>query len=175
MAYYTEADLERFAASYEMSEQARLRLRSTRAAARKSVFLSHSHKDKVMAKGLRNLLASQGVDLYIDWEDASMPNPTNRETAEKLKARIRASDYLLVLATENGCASRWVPWEIGIADSQKDPDNILILPVADRTGRFHGNEYLQLYRRLETSDIPQKTGVFAPNATRGVLLESLLR
>ena len=37
----------------------------------KTIFLSHSHSDKELAKGLKNYLYSLGVDLYIDWPDAA--------------------------------------------------------------------------------------------------------
>lgn len=77
-----------------------------------------------------------------------MPQPPNRETATALKRRINSTEYFLMLCTENALQSRWVPWEVGIADTQKAFGKILIAPVADSLGRFNGSEYLQLYRRI---------------------------
>lgn len=141
----------------------------------KTIFLSHSHTDKELAKGLKNYLLSLGIDLYIDWLDASMPKETNRETANKIKNRITQSDHVLVLCTNNAVNSKWVPWEIGVADIQKSPTGVSIIPVVDSSGRFEGNEYLQLYNRVVIADDGQ-FAAFQPNKTSGgILLESWLR
>ena len=55
----------------------------------------------------------------------------------------------MVLATKKALESKWVSWELGVADSSKEHKRIVIIPVADASGQFHGNEYLQLYQRLE--------------------------
>jgi hypothetical protein len=116
----------------------------------KTAFLCHGHRDSALAEGLQALLAEQGVALYIDWQDATMPPEPNRETAARLQQRIKASDWFLFLATANSMASRWCPWELGYADGQKPLDRIAIVPTSD--GRSaHGNEYLQLYRRVDAS------------------------
>lgn len=47
-----------------------------------------------------------------------------------------------MLCTGNAIQSRWVPWDVGIADTQKAFGKILIAPVADNQGRFNGSEYL---------------------------------
>jgi len=96
------------------------------------------------------LLAEQGVELYIDWKDASMPPEPNRETASRIQHRIKTCDWFLFLATANSMASRWCPWELGYADGQKQPDRIAIVQTSDSTST-HGNEYVQLYRRVDTS------------------------
>jgi len=137
----------------------------------KRIFLSHSHQDKTLAKGMKNYLLSLGVDLYIDWLDTAMPTTTNIETANRIKSKIEISDHVLVLATNNAVKSRWVPWEIGVADVQKTPSGISIVPIADSAGRFEGNEYLQLYKRIIIAEGGQ-TAVFEPGATKGMLFEN---
>lgn len=122
-----------------------------RAGLQKTGFLCHSHRDSELAEGLQALLAEQGVALYIDWQDASMPPEPNRETAARLQQRIRASDWFLFLATANSMVSRWCPWELGYADVQKPLDRIAIVPTFDGTST-HGNEYLQLYRRVDITN-----------------------
>jgi len=116
----------------------------------KTAFLCHSHIDRRLAEGLQALLAEQGVALYIDWQDALMPLVPNRETASRIQQIIKSCDWFLFLATANSMASRWCPWELGYADGQKPLDRIAIVPTADST-TTHGNEYIELYRRIDVS------------------------
>ena len=114
-----------------------------------TVFLSHSHRDKVLVEGLIAMFSEQGFHIYVDWNDSDMPRITSGETARKIKQRIAELQLFFFLATENGLRSKWCPWELGVADSHKRWDNILIIPIADSQGRFRGNEYLQIYKHLE--------------------------
>lgn len=114
-----------------------------------TVFLSHSHKDKELVKGFIELLAEQGVYVYADWNDEDMPRITNGETARKIKQKIKELQLFFLLATENALNSKWCPWELGVADSLKNWEDILIIPVADPSGQFKGSEYLQVYNHLE--------------------------
>lgn len=148
MPFFTEAQLRNYSTTIYFAEAANRNLRAASAGAATTIFLSHSHKDRELAKGLKNFLGNLGINLYIDWEDTDMPQPPNRETATALKRRINSTEYFLMLCTENALQSRWVPWEIGIADTQKAFGKILVAPVADSLGRFNGSEYLQLYRRI---------------------------
>ncbi len=122
----------------------------TRFSLGKTAFLCHSHRADELAEGLQALFAEQGLELYIDWKDTSMPPEPNRETALRIQHRIKTCDWFLFLATANSMASRWCPWELGYADSQKQPDRIAIVQTSDST-TTHGNEYMQLYRRVDTS------------------------
>lgn len=150
--YFSERELREYATTYSFSENANRVLNKSLSSAGTSIFLSHSHKDKEIAKGLKNYLATLGLNLYIDWEDTDMPGTPNRETAHSLKKRIIVTDYFLMLCTDNALQSRWVPWEVGIADMQKASGRILIAPVRNNFGQFNGNEYLQLYRRIVIND-----------------------
>ena len=120
--------------------------------AKVTVFLSHSHKDKELVEGLIQIFSEQGVKIYVDWNDSSMPRITSGETAKKIKDRISEMNLFFFLATKNGLNSKWCPWELGVADSLKDWEKIGIIPVADETGRFEGNEYLQIYQHLELTE-----------------------
>ncbi|MBN8489062.1 MAG: toll/interleukin-1 receptor domain-containing protein [Burkholderiales bacterium] len=117
-------------------------------------FLCHSHLDKELAEGLQVWLAEQGVDLYIDWKDSTMPETPDRETALRIQRRIVECDWFLFLATSNSKASRWCPWELGYADGKKHLSQIAIVPTSDGRGTY-GNEYLQLYRRLDSNSLNQ--------------------
>jgi hypothetical protein len=119
-----------------------------------TAFLCHSHLDKELAEGLQVVLSEQGVQLYIDWKDASMPPEPNRETAARIQQRIKSCDWFLFLATANSMASRWCPWELGYADGQKQPDRIAVVQTSD-SSTTHGNEYMQLYRRVDSNNAGQ--------------------
>jgi len=114
-----------------------------------TVFLSHSHKDKELVEGFIELLVEQGIYVYVDWNDSSIPRITNGKTARRIKERIVKLQLFFFLATENALNSKWCPWELGVADSLKNWEDILIIPVADPSGQFKGNEYLQVYKHLE--------------------------
>lgn len=142
-----------------------------------TAFLCHSHKDHELAKGLQVLMKENGWDLYIDWEDSEMPSTPNKETANRIKTKIKTTDWFLFLATGNSTQSRWCPWEIGFADSAKGYDKILIIPTEDDYGTWYGNEYLQLYKKMDEGSNKQtgKTGyaVFGTGANSGTWVENL--
>lgn len=131
-----------------------------------TAFLCHSHKDRAMAEGLQQLLKESGVDLYIDWQDSEMPEQPNRETADRIKSRILQTDRFVFLATSNSMNSRWCPWEIGFADGKKSIEHILLVPTQDAYGSFFGNEYLQLYRRID-QNLMSQLEVFRPGVRVG--------
>lgn len=170
MSFIKQSEL-RAAATRQVLQESLGSIKEAKARSRTTVFLSHSHRDRVLALGLKNKLREQDVDLYIDWEDTAMPDQTNRETASRIQGKIVDSDIFLFLATQNSLSSRWCPWEIGYADGKKPVDRILIVPTEDDQGHYHGNEYLQLYRRLLIPDGMIKYGVFAPGQDRGVMFE----
>jgi hypothetical protein len=117
----------------------------------KTGFLCHSHKDRELALGLQQWLKEQGMDLYIDWQDASMPESPDVTTAARIRNVIHSADVFLFLATSDSMASRWCPWELGFADGVKPAEQIAIIATRDASGNYYGNEYLQLYRRIDQS------------------------
>jgi TIR domain len=140
-------------------------IREAKAARKQTAFLSHSHKDARIAKSVQAFLHAQGWDIYIDWDDTTMPDSPSRETALRIQSQIRDLTWFLFLATLNSMGSRWCPWEIGYADGVKSYDNILIIPTSDSSGS-HGSEYMQLYRHIDPAQgggygafKPDKTGI----------------
>lgn len=125
---------------------------AARSAGGKTAFLCHSRLDADLAKGVVVLLGEAGWRVYVDWEDTEMPEQPNRQTAEILQRRIREMDFFLFLSTANSTASRWCPWEIGYANGTKLIDTILVIPTSDGA-KTHGNEYLDLYLRLDMTTI----------------------
>ena len=115
-----------------------------------SIFLSHSHTDKSIVEQAVTFLRTLGVDVYVDWMDETMPESTSGETAIKIKGKIRENDKFVLLATNTAIKSKWCNWEVGIGDVFKSYDKKLaILPLADNSGNWEGNEYLQIYPRIE--------------------------
>jgi hypothetical protein len=115
----------------------------------KTGFLCHSHKDRELALGLQQWLMEQGMDIYIDWQDASMPESPDATTAARIRTMIRGADVFLFLATSDSMGSRWCPWELGFADGAKRNEQIAVIATRDASGKYYGNEYLQLYRRID--------------------------
>jgi hypothetical protein len=167
-----QSSIRAYASRAEVRKSERI-VEEARQAGKQTAFLSHSHKDAELAKGLQGFLQAQGWKVYIDWDDTSMPPDPNRETAQKIKDRIKRLDWFLYLATANSASSRWCPWEIGYADGVKGIDRIVVIPTRDSAGQNYGNEYLDLYKRVTTADVGG-FGVFGPN-NRGTLLENVTR
>ncbi|MBK1829042.1 TIR domain-containing protein [Haloferula rosea] len=142
---------------------------------RQTAFMSHSHRDADLAKGVQGFLQSLGWEVYIDWEDTVMPDKPDRRTATRIQQRIIELDWFFFLATENSMRSRWCPWEIGYADGKKPLDSILILQTKDESGHYYGNEYLQLYRYISASQSGAYRAYGAAQTQNGVLMESMRR
>lgn len=149
-------------------------LREAQGAHAQTAFLSHSHEDRLVAQGLQAILREAGWNLYVDWQDTTMPDTPTGETAQIIQARIREHDWFIFLATEHSTRSRWCPWEIGFADSVKTRDRLFVVPTVDNTNRYFGNEYLQLYRQI-TVAVSGKLAAFpAAKTAGGILVESLV-
>lgn len=145
-----------------------------RARGDQTAFLSHSHADAVYAKRVQAFLEAQGWRVYIDWEDATMPSKPDKETARKIKDRIKRLDWFLFLATKNSMSSRWCPWEIGYADGVKQNERIIIVPTSDGHTN-HGNEYLDLYRSIQATS-SGGYATFEPSKTQGgIVLRNMRR
>jgi hypothetical protein len=114
----------------------------------KTAFLCHSHNDRPLVEKLILLFAAAGIDLYVDWQDHTLPPQPTRETAEKIQTKIRDLDLFLYLATQNSSSSKWCPWEIGYGDAAKGKDKVLIIPTHTATGTA-GQEYLSLYLSIQ--------------------------
>lgn len=138
----------------------------------RSAFLCHSHKDSQLVEGFVNYVKEKGWDVYIDWADTTLPSSPSRETATRIKSKIKSSDLFIFLATENSVGSRWCPWEIGFADGVKPINTILVVPTTDDSGRYHGNEYLQLYRKLDVSG-KDRFAYWEPGAEFGTAASAL--
>ena len=75
---------------------------------RPMVFLSHKHDEQETLQDVVAFFKEEGVDVYVDWMDPSMPAYTNAGTAHSLKQKIKAADKFILVAphlvqsTQNG-------------------------------------------------------------------------
>lgn len=122
-------------------------------ATRADVFLSHSSLDKEALPKAIGFLESHGAKVYIDKVDKELPKRTSAETGVKLKERISQCPKFIVLVTENSKNSRWIPWELGIADEKKKLPNVALLPDVGNQANaaWPEQEYLGLYPRIVLS------------------------
>lgn len=149
--FATFSDFQRFASSMTLNEQRMLKAAAaSRTAKKKDTFLSHSSKDAEYLPGVIKLLEGHGASVYCDLADERMPESPNPETAAIVKQQIKASKRLVVFVTTNTKDSSWVPWELGIGDSELDSDNVALLPTAAKAGdqAWARQEYLGLYRHI---------------------------
>lgn len=154
MAIFTRSEFSAVAqskAGYRGLSETRMFSKST---ATTSIFLSHSHLDKDVVKQAKSFFENLGISIYVDWADETMPEKPNGLTAQKIKKQIiTVNDKFVLLATNNAVASKWCNWEVGIGDSYKLlKKKIAILPLAENSGTWNGNEYLQIYPRIEKSN-----------------------
>ncbi|WP_316635580.1 toll/interleukin-1 receptor domain-containing protein [uncultured Flavobacterium sp.] len=116
-----------------------------------SIFLSHAHSDKDLIEEAVTFFKSLNINVYVDWMDETMPEKPNGITASKIKTKILNDDKFIFLATNAAVISKWCNWEVGIGDAYKlQNDKICLLPLADSNGHWTGNEYLQIYPRIES-------------------------
>jgi hypothetical protein len=153
--YITRSQLHGFASELPLNEQANLRKSVSSRSLSGSTFLSHSSKDEDLVVGAIRVLEGHGGKVYVDEVDPEMPPYTNEETAALLKTRIHQTSRFVLLASKNSQQSRWVPWELGIADGHKGQDRIALFPASDTSHDkdWASWEYLGLYRRIVWGDL----------------------
>jgi hypothetical protein len=126
-----------------------------------------------LAEGLQVMLREAGVDLYIDWQDESMPEKPSRETADRIRRIITGTSLFLYLATSNSASSKWCPWELGFADGKKSDRSIFLIPTRDTSGGEHGNEYVHLYRRIDMNSL-NAMNVYEPSSFAGAPVRNVI-
>lgn len=131
-------------------ETARVRKAAASRSLEGSTFLSHSSKDDDLIPGAIRVLENHGAKVYVDEIDPEMPPYTSEKTAALLKTRICDTNRFVLLASKNSKESRWVPWELGIADGLKGSSKIALFPASDTTydQAWASWEYLGLYNRI---------------------------
>ena len=129
----------------------------------KSVFLSHSSKDKEHLPAVISIITNHGGNVYIDSEDDRLPKTPNRETANILRGTIKSCSKFVLFVTTNSKDSNWIPWELGLADGEKGQWPVAIFPTAEKSyeQQWAKTEYLGLYHRIvwgKIKDVTEKDG-----------------
>lgn len=146
MRYFNQTDMQNFKKSL-IIENYNISKRTANKAF--DVFLSHSSEDKAILPSVINFLSQYGVNVYIDIADDELPKRPSSETGEMLKNRIYEARKFIVLVTQNSKDSKWIPWELGIADEKKKIKNVALLPFVQTSGQiWPEQEYLGLYPRI---------------------------
>lgn len=150
LSYTTKDEFVSFAADMNLRERTELRERAEDRSPNGATFLSHSSKDNELVAGAIRILQGHGATVYIDKKDPSLPPYTNKETASTLKTRIKQSKKFVLLASENSKESKWVPWELGLADGYKSSSQIALFPAVEKRQQtaWTSWEYLGLYDRI---------------------------
>lgn len=151
----TRAELREFKTQLSINEQVVLRSSASSRSPKGSTFLSHSSKDEELVVGAIRVLENHGGKVYVDEIDPEMPPYTSEETAQLLKQRIHQTNRFVLLASENSRQSKWVPWELGVADGDKGLGRIALFLASDNANddNWASWEYLGLYRRIIWGDL----------------------
>ena len=129
----------------------------------KTVFLSHSSKDKEHLPAVISILENHGGRVYVDSEDDRLPTTPHRETAEILRNSVTSCRRFVLFVTTNSKDSRWIPWELGLADGEKGQWPVALFPTAEKSydQKWSETEYLALYQRIvwgTINDVTEKDG-----------------
>lgn len=152
--YATRGDLVRFRDDLLVEDRIKLRKYAESRSAVGSTFLSHSSQDDELVVGAISVLENHGASVYLDKKDPLLPPYTSEQTADILKTRIKQTQKFVLLASDKSKDSRWVPWELGVADGFKGLGRIAIFPAVDNRGSTSWTswEYLGLYPRIVWGD-----------------------
>jgi hypothetical protein len=76
-----------------------------------SIFLSHSHRDRDLARRLREALQAHGIRTWLDEAEMQVGD----SLISKIESAIQEYDYLGVVLSRNSIASKWVRVEVQMA------------------------------------------------------------
>lgn len=110
------------------------------------IFLSHSSLDKERIASLKIILEYYGFSVYVYWisDAGSNQDEVNRETAARIRNRMKNCRSLIYAISNNSNGSKWMPWELGYFDGING--KIAILPITRTDDEYlRGTEYLELY------------------------------
>lgn len=148
--YTTDAELRRIRSRLDPARRSGLMEQAARRSPEGSTFLSHSSADVELLPAVISILEGHGGIVYLDKKDQTLPPYTSPETAATLRKRIVQSRKFVLFATTRSKESRWVPWELGIADGAKSGAQTAIFPSVDNVTdtQWAEREYLGVYDRV---------------------------
>jgi hypothetical protein len=160
ISYLTKAELREWSESWNKIPSEREQLRKSLSESQNrslngSTFLSHSSQDDELMPAVVRLLENHGAKVYLDKRDPTLESQTPREIANTLRQRIRATKKFVLFTTNNSMESKWVPWELGLADDAKGTGAVALLPAVEKAFEFQWTEqeYLGIYDRIIWGDL----------------------
>jgi hypothetical protein len=116
----------------------------------KTIFLSHKKEDDELVAGALLVLEDHGGRVYVNYKDGLLVGAEGVAVAGYLRKVIGMCAKLVMLATPLAAHSKWIPWELGLADGQKQDPNVALFPVATSSTdmEWAEQEYLGLYQRI---------------------------
>lgn len=108
------------------------------------VFISHSHKDLWLAKLIAGRLRNENINFFLDEEDMDLGDTLT----ERVKEEIKISTHFLILMTPNATSSKWLTYEIALADAH----NIIIVPITQNVDKNQIFEMLLSKPRYDLND-----------------------
>jgi len=110
------------------------------------VFLSHSYSDKQYIRALFSDLSEMGYSVYVDWiiDPHLNRSEIGNRTVSTIRGRMQQSASLIYATSQSASKSKWMPWELGFMDGNKE--KCAILPIMDYAkDTFKGQEFLSVY------------------------------
>lgn len=92
---------------------------------KKQVFISYNHQDADVANGISDELRMHDLEPWLDVEKIS---PGDR-VADRLQEGLSASDYYVLLISENSNKSQWVKRELSLAFELANRKKLAIVPL----------------------------------------------
>ena len=136
--------------SFSKKAEAATFLKSASEQSGKTVFLSHSSKDHELLPGVVLILENHGGRVYVDEHDTVLNGANGYEAATRLRDVVKGCRKFVLFVTERTKDSKWIPWELGLGDGNKNPDNVALFPSAEHAlhQSWSEQEYLGLYHRI---------------------------
>ena len=146
-----------------------------------SLYLSYAFLDKKIVKKTAEIFKMLHKNIQVDMMEKTMSETTTIHLSRTVKNKIIKNDKFVLLATSTSIFSKWINWELGIADCYKaNEDKIVILPVVDKDSRWLGEVYFKLYPRIERIErnssikATEEFRVVYPNGSKKLLKDWLL-
>lgn len=118
----------------------------------KDLFLSHSKLDSSLIPGALDLLSKRGASVYVDVTDPEISSLSMAGKVDRVKDAIRQCKKLVILFTKNSESSRWIPWELGLAEGIHGVKQVATFPVGlngiDEEAKWGKQEYFASYPQI---------------------------
>ena len=146
-------------------------VRLAKSLTQKNLFLSHSLLDVKHARWALGILEQSGARVYLDIRDSSLTSMNVTDIAARLRGVIRECKRLVTLVTENTQTSKWIPWEMGLADAVATEERVALFPLRPNASAgelWAKQEYFGLYPRIEREySYMQSKSVYVVHLPRG--------